>query len=85
MTPRDAMASPWLPEVFAAMDRMTPAAMSPMALKTSTLYPVEALAQNSFSTIQVYRAPCRASPKGWFPRVKPAVSAGINPSAKKYP
>lgn len=55
MMGNEAMAKPWLPDVFPTMDRMSPTAISPMALKTNALYDVEAVAQNSSSTVQVYR------------------------------
>ncbi len=54
ITGRDATASPWFCEVLPRILRMIPTAISPIALKTTILYVVEAEAQNSFSTVPVY-------------------------------
>ncbi len=37
MTGKEATAKPWFPDVFPTMDRTSPMAINPMALKTSTL------------------------------------------------
>lgn len=58
MMGNEAMARPWFPDVFPTMDRTSPTAISPMAPKTSTLYDVEAVAQNCSSTVQVYVVRC---------------------------